>query len=140
MHLKCLCRRSDIAKTALSTTRPTGILAGVDGTSRQHDRAWPQRTIGPHIRAHDGLGAEEIVRQPRQHGVKHARRSHFFPRIAPSLQFASTTDSFACCFLPRSKHYETELCSPRDGFSPAVRIELGENGGDVKLGGVEGDS
>ena len=39
-----------------------------------------------------------------------------------------------------SKHYETELCSPRDGFSPAVRIELGENGGDVKLGGVEGDS
>jgi hypothetical protein len=39
-----------------------------------------------------------------------------------------------------SEHYKTELSSPRDGFSPAVRIELCENGGDVKLGGVEGDS
>ena len=43
-------------------------------------------------------------------------------------------------FRPRSEHHETELRSPRDRFSPAVRIELGENGGDVKLGGVEGDS
>ena len=39
-----------------------------------------------------------------------------------------------------SKHHETKLCSPRDRFSPAVRIELGENGGDVKLGGVKRDS
>jgi hypothetical protein len=42
--------------------------------------------------------------------------------------------------LRGSKHHETKLCSPRDRFSPAVRIELGENGGDVKLGGVKRDS
>src|ERR1700676_3817074 len=39
--------------------------------------------------------------------------------------------------LRGSKHHETKLRSPRDRFSPAVRIELGENGGDVKLGGVK---
>jgi hypothetical protein len=44
------------------------------------------------------------------------------------------------CSLPRSKHYKTELCSPCDRFGPTVRIQLGENGGNVKLGGVEGDS
>jgi hypothetical protein len=38
------------------------------------------------------------------------------------------------------EHHETELCSPSHRFGPTVRIELGENGGDVKLGGVEGDS
>jgi hypothetical protein len=42
--------------------------------------------------------------------------------------------------LRGSKHHETKLRSPRDRFSPAVRIELGENGGDVKLGGVKRDS
>jgi len=38
------------------------------------------------------------------------------------------------------EHHETELCSPSHCFGSTVRIELGENGGDVKLGGVEGDS
>src|SRR2546423_11466181 len=38
------------------------------------------------------------------------------------------------------EHHETELCSPSHRFGPTVRIELGENGGDVKLGGVEGDA
>ena len=38
------------------------------------------------------------------------------------------------------EHHETELCSPSHRFGPTIRIELGENGGDVKLGGVEGDS
>ena len=38
------------------------------------------------------------------------------------------------------EHHETELCSPSHRFGPTVRIELGENGGDVKLSGVEGDS
>ena len=32
------------------------------------------------------------------------------------------------------------MCSPGHRFGPTIRIELGENGGDVKLGGVEGDS
>ena len=36
------------------------------------------------------------------------------------------------------EHHETELCSPSHRFGPTVRIELGENGGDVKLDGVEG--
>src|SRR5258708_1887416 len=39
----------------------------------------------------------------------------------------------------RSQHYETKLCRPRDRLGPAVGIELGENGGDVELHGVEGD-
>ena len=38
------------------------------------------------------------------------------------------------------EHHETELCSPSHRFGPTVRIELGENGGNVKLSGVEGDS
>jgi hypothetical protein len=38
------------------------------------------------------------------------------------------------------EHHETELCSPSHRFGPTIRIELGENGGDVKLGGVKGDS
>ena len=38
------------------------------------------------------------------------------------------------------EHHETELCSPSHRFGPTVRIELGENGSDVKLSGVEGDS
>jgi hypothetical protein len=38
------------------------------------------------------------------------------------------------------EHHETELCSPSHRFGPTVRIKLGENGGDVKLSGVEGDS
>ena len=38
------------------------------------------------------------------------------------------------------EHHETELCSPSHRFGPTVRIELGEDGGDVKLGGVKGDS
>jgi hypothetical protein len=37
------------------------------------------------------------------------------------------------------EHHETELCSPSHRFGPTVRIELSENGGDVKLSGVEGD-
>jgi hypothetical protein len=41
--------------------------------------------------------------------------------------------------ISRSKYYETELCGPCDRFSPAVRIELGENRGDRKLGSMEGD-
>jgi hypothetical protein len=47
-----------------------------------------------------------------------------------------------CLVLPSafSEHYQTALSSPRDGLSPAVGIELCENGGDVKLCGVEGDS
>ena len=31
------------------------------------------------------------------------------------------------------EHHETELCSPSHRFGPTVRIELGENGSDVKL-------
>jgi hypothetical protein len=38
------------------------------------------------------------------------------------------------------EHHETELCSPSHRFGPTVHIELGENGSDVKLSGVEGDS
>ena len=38
------------------------------------------------------------------------------------------------------EHHETELRSPSHCFGPTVRIELGENSSDVKLGGVEGDS
>ena len=53
---------------------------------------------------------------------------------------ARETFEQTCSSPPRSEHYQTELCRSRDGFSPAVRIELGENGGDVKLGSVEGDS
>src|SRR5437016_9034282 len=33
------------------------------------------------------------------------------------------------------EHHETELCSPSHCFGPTIRIELGENGGDMKLGG-----
>jgi hypothetical protein len=82
--------------------------------------------IGPHVRAHDGLGAGEIVRGRRTYRT-----------VAASICIDELPIRL---LLLCSKHYETELCSPRDGFSPAVRIELGENGGDVKLGGVEGDS
>ena len=39
-----------------------------------------------------------------------------------------------------SKHHKSELCSPCDRFSPTVRIELGENGGNMKLGGVKRNS
>src|SRR5258708_38993575 len=38
------------------------------------------------------------------------------------------------------EHHETELCSPSHRFGPTVRMGLGENGGDGKLSGVEGDS
>ena len=48
--------------------------------------------------------------------------------------------AFAVCRVGGSKHHETELCSSRDCLGPAVRIELGEYGGNVKLGGVKGDS
>ena len=34
----------------------------------------------------------------------------------------------------------SQVAQPCDRFSPAVRIELGENGGDVELGGVKRDS
>jgi len=39
-----------------------------------------------------------------------------------------------------SEHYETELSSPGHGFSPAIRTELFQNGGDMKLGSMKGDS
>src|SRR5260370_19114058 len=35
------------------------------------------------------------------------------------------------------EHHETELCSPSHRFGPTIRIELGENGGDMKLSGVD---
>src|SRR6267154_4200736 len=38
----------------------------------------------------------------------------------------------------QSKHHETKLCSPGNRLGPAVGVELGQNGGDVKLRGVEG--
>ena len=37
------------------------------------------------------------------------------------------------------EHDETKLCSLSHRFSPTVRIELSENGSNVKLSGVEGD-
>ena len=69
--------------------------------------------------------------------AKAAAERRTYPTVAASIYIDELSIRL---LLLCSKHYETELCSPRDGFSPAVRIELGENGGDVKLGGVEGDS
>ncbi len=47
--------------------------------------------------------------------------------------------AFDPCRVCDSKHHETKLCSSRDRLGPTVGIELGEDRGNVKLGGVKRD-
>ena len=108
------------------------ILA--DQSGADHGEARAPADVAITARSSRAQGHATALRASHRHNQAKSHTSAIQRDVSSKKQ---TGKNSAVCV---SEHYETALSSPRDGFSAAVRIELFQNGGDVKLGSVKRDS